>query len=59
MIYALLLMWHGSSWDGTTQLIEGFQSYADCNNAYQEILKRKPSGFKGFSGICIQVKDVR
>lgn len=59
MIYALLLMWHGYD-SGNTQLIEGFQSYEDCNKAYQEIVLRKPkSYFREFSGVCMQVKDVR
>lgn len=60
MIYTLLLMFYGLSHDGQTQTIEGFQSYNDCNTAYQEILKRKPdTGFRGITGLCIEVKDVR
>ena len=60
MIYALLLMWHGYEGAGNTQLIEGFQSYQDCNTAYLEIVKQKPkSYFRDFSGVCMQVKDVR
>ena len=61
MIYTLLLLWtSAASAPGNAQVIEGFQSYEDCNSAYQEILKRKPQfDFKYISGVCMQVKDVR
>lgn len=61
MMYVLFLMWisTGNS-PGNTQVIEGFQSYDDCNKAYQEIILRKPQyDFKHMSGVCLEVKDVR